>query len=113
MGSTSAGASAGTGAISVGIGFGQTWKSESCERRANVRSLQTLGQDKAALALIAQDASVADALDAAGVDYPKKKSDKSEPVAAPAAKPVVKSTASPAATAASVEAPASAIVSTP
>lgn len=62
-----------TGAVSFpfsvfgGLGFGTTWRSEPCERRMNARTLMALGLRDAALALMAQDASVARALRAAGV----------------------------------------------
>jgi len=69
MGSTSAGIGL---PLSVfgGITFGTTWRSESCERRMNVRALMALGLAEAALALLAQDETVAAALRAAGVRVP-------------------------------------------
>lgn len=67
FGSTSAGASGGNGIFGFGISFGTTWKSDDCELRMFARSLQALGETKAALALLAQNEKVAAALkEAAG-----------------------------------------------
>lgn len=67
FGSTSAGASGGNGIFGFGLSFGTTWKSDDCELRMFARSLQALGESKAALALLAQNEKVAAALkEAAG-----------------------------------------------
>jgi len=62
FGSTSAGASGGNGIFGFGLSFGTTWKSDDCELRMFARSLQSLGENKAALALLAQNEKVAAAL---------------------------------------------------
>lgn len=62
FGSTSAGASGGNGIFGFGVSFGSTWKSDDCELRMFARSLQALGETKAALALLAQNEKVAAAL---------------------------------------------------
>ena len=62
FGSTSAGASGGNGIFGFGLSFGTTWKSDDCELRMFARSLQALGETKAALALLAQNEKVAAAL---------------------------------------------------
>ena len=66
MGSTSIGASG----PFAGLSIGTTWKSKGCELRMFARSLIALGYTEAALALLAQDEMVAQALQAAGVKYP-------------------------------------------
>ena len=66
MGSSSIGASG----PFAGLSIGTTWKSKGCELRMFARSLIALGYTEAALALLAQDKTVAQALQAAGVKYP-------------------------------------------
>lgn len=58
MGSAAVGASTPFG----GVSFGTTYKSEDCELRMYARSLMSLGQPEAALALLAQNEKVAAAL---------------------------------------------------
>ena len=62
MGSTAIGASTPFG----GVAIGTTYKSEDCELRMFARSLSALGQNEAALALLAQNPKVAAALRAVG-----------------------------------------------
>ena len=62
MGSTAIGASTPFG----GVAIGSTYKSDDCELRMFARSLSALGQNEAALALLAQNAKVAAALRAVG-----------------------------------------------
>ena len=49
-----------------GVSIGTTYKSTDCELRMFARSLMSLGQPEAALALLAQNAKVAAALRAVG-----------------------------------------------
>lgn len=91
MGSTTAGGSAGFGGTGFSIGFGTTWKSADCELRMFARSLQQLGQNGAALALLAQNENVAKALRAAGVPIPGDKV-----ASSPAGVPVALAAPSPA-----------------
>lgn len=58
MGSTAVGASTPFGGVSIGT----TYKSDDCELRMFARSLMSLGQPEAALALLAQNEKVAAAL---------------------------------------------------
>ena len=62
MGSTAIGASTPFG----GVAIGTTYKSEDCELRMFARSLSALGQNDAALALLAQNPKVAAALRTVG-----------------------------------------------
>ena len=62
MGSAAVGASTPFG----GVSFGSTYKSEDCELRMYARALMALGKNDAALALLAQNAKVAEALRATG-----------------------------------------------
>lgn len=62
MGSTAVGASTPFGGVSIG----STFKSDDCELRMFARSLSALGQNEAALALLAQNPKVAAALRAVG-----------------------------------------------
>lgn len=66
MGSTSAGAQG----VTIGLSVGTTWKSDECNRRYNSIRMQELGQTKAAVALMCQDASVAEAMKQAGTPCP-------------------------------------------
>ena len=81
MGSSAVGVSSPFGGVSIGT----TWKSEPCELRMFARSLLSLGQKEAALALLAQDEAVARALAAAGVTVPGLKKASLTPGAAPPA----------------------------
>lgn len=65
MGSTSIG---GQG-MSFGVSIGTTWRDSDCVRRLNANALVQLGHKDAALALLAQNDDVADALKAAGVSF--------------------------------------------
>lgn len=62
MGSTAIGASTPFG----GVAIGTTYKSDDCELRMFARSLSALGQNEAALALLAQNPKVAAALRTVG-----------------------------------------------
>ena len=66
MGSSSAGGSGANGVFGLGLSCGSTWKAEDCELRMFARSLQALGQNEAALALLASNPAVAAALKKAG-----------------------------------------------
>ena len=66
MGSTSVSGSGGNGMIGVGFGIGQTWKSESCERRMYARLLAQFGEMSVALAMLCGDTLVQDAVRATG-----------------------------------------------
>lgn len=79
MGAAAVGASTPFG----GVSFGTTYKSEDCELRMFARTLQALGQNAAALALIAQNDNVAKALLAAGVVIPGQKKAEAPAVVAP------------------------------
>lgn len=81
MGSTSAG---GQG-MSFGFSVGTTWKDAGCDRRYNAQALAAVGQGKAAVALLCQDADIALAMEVAGT-----------PCARPAAAPTKVSAVTPA-----------------
>jgi hypothetical protein len=66
MGSSSGGAQGG----GLGISMGTTWNDENCDRRYDAGFLMELGQDAAALALLCQKQSIADAMKAAGRTCP-------------------------------------------
>lgn len=75
MGSTTVG---GQG-MTIGISVGSTWEDHGCTMRSNAATLYSLGQQKAAVALLCQDKSIAQAMKAAGTTCPG-----SESKAAPA-----------------------------
>lgn len=62
MGSTSAG---GQG-MSFGFSVGTTWKDGGCDRRYNAQALASVGQAKAAIALLCQDPDIKTAMETAG-----------------------------------------------
>lgn len=66
MGSTTGG---GQGAA-FGISFGTTWTDDNCDRRYDANTLTSLGQADAALALMCQKPSVAEAMRASGKTCP-------------------------------------------
>lgn len=66
MGSTSVG---GQG-VTIGLSMGTTWTDAECNRRYNSIRMQELGQTKAAVALMCQDADVAAAMKIAGTPCP-------------------------------------------
>lgn len=72
MGSISTGGTVGLQGTGVGFTFGTTWKSHDCELRMFARSLISLGvkYESAAVALLAQNDDVRNALAAAGIDVP-------------------------------------------
>jgi len=67
VGAVSAGASGGNGFISAGLSFGSTYTDENCVRLKNAHALFAMGHKDAALAVLAKNKDVADALRAAGV----------------------------------------------
>lgn len=67
MGSTSAGVQG----MSVGVSIGSTWKDSGCDRRYNAQALAAVGQAKAAVALLCQDADIAAAMATAGTPCTK------------------------------------------
>jgi len=67
MGSSSIG---GQG-MSLGLSFGTTWKDTGCDRRYNAQALAAVGQAKAAVALLCQDADIAAAMEVAGTPCAK------------------------------------------
>jgi hypothetical protein len=66
MGSSSVGAQG----VGFGISVGSTWVDENCKRLKNSRELRSMGFSNAAVALLCQDASVADAMRTAGTACP-------------------------------------------
>ena len=80
MGSTAVGASTPFGGVSIG----STFKSDDCELRMFARSLSALGQNDAALALLAQNPKVAEALKPSGFKAAWFRIEKAQPVAAAA-----------------------------
>jgi hypothetical protein len=87
-GSTSVGASS----IVGGVSFGTTWENESCNRRMNARILWGLGHQDAALALLAQDATIRQALLDVNAPVPARLLVPVEPVVAPTAYPPYRET---------------------
>lgn len=69
VGSISGGAAGGNGIISAGLTFGRTYTDENCVRLKNANALHQMGLTPAALALLAKNKDVADALNKA---YPGK-----------------------------------------
>jgi hypothetical protein len=67
VGAVSAGAAGGNGIISAGLSFGSTYTDENCVRLKNAHALFAMGHKEAALAVLAKNKDVADALKAAGV----------------------------------------------
>lgn len=59
------------GFVGGGISLGGTYAMRGCERRANAATLMGLGQNRAALALICNDAEVMVALNQTGVTCPQ------------------------------------------
>lgn len=82
MGSSSVG---GQG-VTVGVSFGTTWTDAECNRRYNSIRMQELGQTKAAVALMCQDADVAAAMKIAGTPCPGTEKVASAPAAEQSAK---------------------------
>lgn len=66
MGSTTVG---GQG-MTIGISVGSTWEDHGCTMRSNAATLFTMGQQKAAVALLCQDKSIAQAMTTAGTPCP-------------------------------------------
>jgi len=69
MGSASVSASGGSGIIGLGFGFGKTYTDLNCVRLKNANALFMMGHKDAALALLANNDEVANALTAAGVKF--------------------------------------------
>jgi hypothetical protein len=67
MGSTSAGMQ-GAG---FGASFGGTWTDQGCDRRYNAQTLQNMGLDRVAVALMCQDTGIREAMQMAGMPCPK------------------------------------------
>lgn len=69
MGSASVSATGGSGVFGIGLGFGKTYTDENCVRLKNVNALFRMGLVDAALALLANNPEVADALRATGTPF--------------------------------------------
>lgn len=70
MGSTSSGAGVSAGAVGISAVFGTTWQAQDCERRMYAQQLRLAGNNAAALALMALNPEVAQALRTAGYTGP-------------------------------------------
>jgi len=83
MGSVSIGVGGGAAVGGGTLSFGKTVESKDCNRRAYARDLRTAGQNEAALALLAKNPEVAEALEVTGFKAPwfkGPKAKKAEPV---------------------------------
>jgi hypothetical protein len=58
--------------MSVGISIASTWNDQNCDRRYNAAMLVRLGQERAALALMCQESTVRQAIEATGEKCPTK-----------------------------------------
>lgn len=81
MGSSSVG---GQG-ITFGLSLGTTWEDDGCTRRSNAATLFSLGQTSGAIALMCQDADIAEAMQTAGTPCPGAQKIAAATQAAPAA----------------------------